>query len=217
MNALRRTLLAASGALLAVAAFGLAVLAARQDRKLDINIGSFTLEAFIDSGDAAQVVFTLLMALVIVLAFLVIIVAFWPDEPREVSVIRVRQRDGTVIEVDGMAIESAITEEVSHLPDVGAVATRATLYRQSVETALDVTVYPGTSVFLVSTAIGDSVERVLGEQFNVSGPRPRIRVSYEAGPEELFTSDAAAGERPRFRWPEPLPGLPAQPQGETHE
>jgi hypothetical protein len=218
VNALRRTLLAALGAVLAVAAFGMAVLGARQDRKLDLNIGSFNLEAFIESGDAAQLWFTLLMALFIALAFIIIAVAFWPDEPREVNVIRVRQRDGTIIEVDRMAVESAVSEEVSRLPDIRAVETHARLFKRSVETALDVTVYSGTSVFLVSTAIGDCVERVLGEQFNVSGPRPRIRVSYEAAPEELFTSDAAAGARPTFRWPEPLPGLPGVVQpGERYE
>ncbi|MCL6643935.1 MAG: hypothetical protein K6U88_02975, partial [Dehalococcoidia bacterium] len=119
MNALRRILLALYSILLLAACGGLFALAWNQDKKLDIQVRSFNLQAFVISSDTARLVFAVILGVVALVAFLSLLAAVWRSGPaRSRGVLSLRQQDGGTVEVSASTLEALLRDALQALPEV---------------------------------------------------------------------------------------------------
>lgn len=183
MNGLRRAFLVLYSLLVIGAAGGLIALAWNQDRKLDINIGSFNLQAFIVSDDTAKWVLTIVLGAVALIGFLTLLLAVARTGQRGSAkgTLRMRQSDGGTVEVTAGAIENLLREELEQLPDVQSVTPRVRVGSGgAVETAIDAAIEPTASIAVVTNELGQGVANVLRDQVGVTNVRrPSIRITYD--------------------------------------
>jgi hypothetical protein len=191
MNAVRRLLLAAYSILLLAACGGLFALAWNQDKKLDIQVGDFNLQAFVISSDGARLVFGLVLAAVAVVAFLSLLAAVW--------------RSGAV-EISAATLEAILRDALQALPEVRRAEPRVDVRSGAVESHIDATIEPSVSIAMATKVMVDTVHAVLREQVGVTSVRrPAIRITYD----ELAARPAGMPPaRPAF-----APGPPPPPPG----
>jgi hypothetical protein len=205
MNAVRRVLLAAYSILLLAACGGLLALAWNQDKKLDIRVGDFNLQAFVISSDGARAVFGLIVAAVALVGFFSLVASVWRSGAgRSRGVLALRQQDGGVVEVPAQTLEAIIRDALQALPEVRRAEPRVDVRSGAVASHIDATIYPSVSVAAATKAIVDTVHAVLREQVGVTSVhRPTIRITYD----ELAARPAGmAPQRPA-----PAPPYPAAP------
>lgn len=180
MNALRRILLAFYSVLLLAATGGLIALAWNQDKKLDLEVNSFNLEAFIASSDDAKWVVTAILAGIGLFAFITLLISFMRASQGSKGTLRLKQADGGTVEVTAGNIETLLREELESLPEVRRVVPRVRVSSGAVDTRLDATIEPSASIAHATSVLGDGVATVLREQVGVTSVRrPTIRISYD--------------------------------------
>jgi hypothetical protein len=199
LDDLRRILLASLGILLALAAAGLVIMAWTPDRKLDIDMGGFDLEAFIDTAGGARLAFTVVMGTFMGLGVSIFTLALWPDREEVRDYLLVRRPDGTVIRFDAPAIEAIVREAVEQLPDALTATPRARILRHTVELEVDVVTRPAAVVDHVAAAVAYAAEDVLREQLFLDDVRrPQVRIRYAPREQEDLTRPPGV---PAFAWP----------------
>jgi hypothetical protein len=195
MNALRRILLAFYSVVLLAAVGGLIALAWNQDKKLDLAIGDFNMEAFIASSDQARWIFTAVLAGIALLAFLSLVVAILRTGQSSKGTLRLKQADGGTVEVTAGNIETLLRDELEMLPDIRRVVPRVRVNSGAVDTHLDATIEPSASIAHATSVLGEGVANVLRDQVGVTSVRrPTIRISY----------DEVSARPIRAAYPEPL-------------
>lgn len=180
MNALRRAFLLVYSLLLIGAAGGLIALAWNQERKLDVKIGDFNLQAFVASTNTAKYGVTAILGAIALIAFVALVLAVLPTSSRGKGTLRMRQADGGTVEVTASAIESLLRQELEQLPDVRSVVAKVRLSGGAVDTSLAATIEPSASIAQVTTDLAQGVASVLRTQVGVTNvKRPQIRISYD--------------------------------------
>lgn len=181
MNAIRRILLVVYSVLLLVACGVLFVLAWNQEKKLDLQVRSFNLQAFIASGDYARAIFTVLLAIVALIAFLSLLAAVWRQgRPRSKGVLQLRQEDGGIVEVSAASIEALLRDAVQSLPEIRRAEPRVDVRSGAVESRIEAIIEPSVSIAGATKRIVDTVHAALREQVGVTTVRrPVIRISYD--------------------------------------
>ncbi|WP_322797291.1 alkaline shock response membrane anchor protein AmaP [Tepidiforma sp.] len=209
MNAIRRILLALHSILLLAACGVLFALAWNQEKKLDLQVRSFNLQAFIVSGDSARAVFTAFLAIVALIAFLSLLAAVWRESrPRSKGVLQLRQEDGGIVEVSAASIEALLRDAVQALPEIRRAEPRVDVRSGAVESRIDAVIEPSVSIAGATKRIVDTVHAALREQVGVTSVRrPVIRISYD----ELAARPIGAypGTPPPAAPPPPAPIFPA--------
>lgn len=196
MNALRRILLAFYSILLLAAVGGVIALVWNQDKKLDLEVGSFNAEAFVSSSDNAKWAVTGILAAIALFAFVTLLISFLRTSNRSKGTLRLKQSDGGTVEVSAANLETLIREELEQLPEVRRVEPQVRVASGVVDTHLDATIEPSASIAHATNVLGDGVANVLREQVGVTTiRRPTIRISYD---------ELAARPVPGARRTEPL-------------
>ena len=200
MNGVRRAILVLYSLLLIAAAGGLTALAWNQDRKLDLNVGQFNLQAFISSSDSAKFILSGILVVVALIGVLTLVLAVLRDAAGGgKGTLRMRQADGGTLEVTTAAIENLLRGELERLPDVRTVTPRVRLTGGAVDTWLDATIDPSASIAYVTSVLAQGVANVLRDQVGVTNVRrPNVRISYDEA------SARKAGAAPPSTIPAPL-------------
>lgn len=219
MNELRRVLLVVYSLLLIGAAGGFIALAWTQDKKLDLKVRSFNLQALVSSSDQAKYVATGMFAAVAIIGLITLIIAVSRDGQgaRSKGTLRMRQSDGGTVEVTAVAIESLLRDELERLPEIRRANPRVRLNAGAVDTFIDATIEPTASIAHVTNVLGQSVAAVLRDQVGVTNiRRPAVRINYgESGarPADMGRPRASAPTAPP---PPPVAASPMRgPDGET--
>lgn len=181
MNGLRRVVLVLYSLLLIAACGGITALAWNQDRKLDLNVGDFNLQAFVASTDGARWIVTAILVVVAIVGLLTLILALVRGSSGGTKgTLRMRQADGGTLEVTAASIENLLRGELEELPEIRAVSPRVRLTGGAVDTALDATIEPSASIAHATTLLAQGVANVLREQVGVTNVRrPNIRIHYD--------------------------------------
>ncbi|WP_322819808.1 alkaline shock response membrane anchor protein AmaP [Tepidiforma sp.] len=181
MNAIRRVLLALYSLLLLAACGGLLALAWNQDKKLDIQLGEFNIQAFIVSSDGARAIFAVIIAAVALVAFFSLVASVWRSSaPRSRGVLALRQEDGGMVEVPAQTLEAILREALQLLPEVRRAEPRVDVRAGAVESHIDATIQPSVSIAAATKVMVDTVHAVLREQVGVTNVRrPAIRITYD--------------------------------------
>lgn len=198
MNVLRRALLAFYSALVVAAAGGFTVLAWNSDRKLDIAVGKFNLQAFVATNNADKWAFTLLMAAVALAGLFTLLLALQRAAPPSASprTLRLRQADGGTVEVADEALQQLLRDQLEKLPGVRMAETRIQMRAETVEADITVTIDPGASIASVTSAVADETARTFKELVSVTRVRrPHIRIAYAAA-SAVTPPAASAGASP---------------------
>jgi hypothetical protein len=212
MNGLRRALLILYSLLLIAAAGGLIALAWTQDKKLDIKVQSFNLQALVSSSDNAKYLATAAFGAIALVGLITLIVAVLRDGGGGTSkgTLRMRQADGGTVEVTAVAIENLLRDELGRLPEIRRVTAKVRLNAGAVDTFLDATIEPSASISHVTAVLGEGVASVLRDQVGVTNiRRPSVRINYgemNAGPVTSAPRGSGAAPLP------PEPPLPPPPE-----
>ncbi|MFN0095185.1 MAG: hypothetical protein ACKVVT_10490 [Dehalococcoidia bacterium] len=193
MTGVRGFLAAYSLLFLALCAL-LIALAWDQGRQLDLGLGDWNLRAFITAGNAEKWAFTVLMALLGLMALATFALAVTPQaRGRSAQRFKVRHADGSWLEVDTEALERMVETEVLGLPDVMAAEVYIQFFDKRVFTEVDAAIAPAANVSYMTQAISFAVARVLGDQVGLQlVRRPSITFRFE-DPAPPATSPAPRG------------------------
>jgi len=181
MNVLRRVLLATYSILLVAAAGGLIALVWNQDRKLDLNVRNFNVQAFITSSTGEKWAFSLVMGLVILFGLLSLVIAFVQGSPSaEDRSLRLHQTDGGTVEITAAALEALLNDQLEALPLISRASSRVRLRAGAVESDITVTTDPGASIAAVTAAVAETTAKTFKELVGVSHiRRPHVRIQHE--------------------------------------
>ena len=209
MNGLRRGFLVVYSLLLIGAAGGLIALSWNQDRKLDLKMGDFNLQAFVTSTSNAKYGVTAMLGAIALIGFVGLVVAVLPASSRSRGTLRMRQADGGTVEVTAVAIESLLRQELEQLPDVRSVVPKVGLSGGAVDTSLVATIEPSASIAQVTNDLAQGVASVLRTQVGVTNvKRPAIRINYDE------MNARPVPPRPPSR---PRPAAPPEPGAPSNE
>jgi len=181
MNGLRRVVLVLYSLLLIAACGGITALAWNQDRKLDMNVGDFNMQAFVSSTDTARWIVTAILVVIAIVGLLTLILAVARSGSGGAKgSLRMRQADGGTLEVTTASIENLLRGELQEIPEVRTVNPRVRLVGGAVDTTLDATIDQGTSIAHATNVLAQGVANVLREQVGVTNVRrPNIRIHYD--------------------------------------
>jgi hypothetical protein len=169
---------------------GLLALTWNEDKKLDITVRHFNLQAFIDATDSNRVVFTVLLAPFVLLGVVTLVVAFWIESAASKGVLRMRQTDGGTVEVTATAIETLLRDALNRQPEIHRSSPRVRLSGGAVDTDIAVVIEPSASIANITGLVAQTTADVLKQQVGVSDiRRPNIRISYD----EIAARPAGAG------------------------
>jgi len=224
MNEARRTLLAVYSIVLMAGAAGFIVMTWTQGKKLDLVIGDFNVEAFVEAGSVAKVVVTTAMAAVIWLGVCSLYIAFKGTEgrARTSGAVRGQGIDGSLIEYSPESLAAIAADDLERLPDVVAASPVVLVRRGQAEMEIDAIIAPGAAIGHVTAAIAHAAEDSLRERAGVVlSRRPIVRVQHDVSEEAPLmriprpTSSTAAGDDPgSVQWPE-WQGQRSAPQREA--
>ncbi len=177
---LERTLLAAYSLLIVGLVVGLTALAWDQGRQLDLDLGEFRLTSAITSSVAAKWAFSMVMALVALFGALTLAIALRPSPGPGKGVLRLRQDDGTVVEVSAATLEWRLREELERLPDVATASTRIRLWKTTIDPDIAITPAPGSHPSYIASAVVHTAIAFLEAAAPGAGiRRPTLRVDYD--------------------------------------
>jgi hypothetical protein len=182
MNDARRTLLALYSVLLMAGATGFIVMTWTQGKKLDLTIGGFNLEAFIEAGSVAKVVATTIMAAILWLGVCSLYIALrdYEGRARATGAIRGQSPDGAPVEYTPQALAALVGEDLELLPDVRSVRPVVLLRRGQPEMEVDAVIASGAAIGHVTGAISRAAEDSLRERTGVLlARRPIVRVRHD--------------------------------------
>ncbi|HEX6030200.1 MAG TPA: alkaline shock response membrane anchor protein AmaP [Tepidiformaceae bacterium] len=229
---LRRVLLALYSLLFIAACGGLIALTWNENEMLDLNVGDFNLQAFVAASDTAQVVFTTILAVLIVFGLWTLFMAFLPTGQARGGMLRLKQAQGGTVEVSSQSLESLVRSEIEALSEVRQAVPRVRVAGGSVAVDATVVIEPSANIANVTGDVNDAVKRALREQVGVTDvKRPNIRISYDTIKGHPVTEGrrfdatrpvappapaATDEERPAdtVSWPPPPPDMRAAPSEE---
>lgn len=187
---------------------GLIAMAWTPDRKLDIELADFELEAFIIAGDAEKWLFTAIVALAALLGVLAFLLAVRRRDDRgPKGTLRLKQADGGTVEVTAEALEHLVAAEMRELPDVHDATAHVRLKGNSVATDLLLKIGGSVSIANVTANAGTKLNEVFRDQVGVVDVRrPLVRIDYDGT--RLPVQHSAAGLPPPP--PNAAPQLPPQ-------
>ena len=207
MNLMGRALLFLFGAAWIAAATGVILLAWNSDKKVDIDVKDFNLQAFVEADDAERWGTTVVVGAIGLLGVAALLVAVLPARARaRRGLVRLRQSDGGTVEVSNEALEGLLAGELALLPEVRGATAAIRVRGRAISTDLDLLVAPGVRIADVTRVVGTRLTEVFRDQVGVAQVhRPLVRVRYEeespAGP---MSDDSAAPEPPLPPPPPPL-------------
>jgi len=226
MNIVRRFFLALWSLLLIAAAAGLGVLAWQDSRQLDLAVGEFNLQAFIEVDGWERAVFTAILAASGLIGLFALVTAFVPSRAASSTrgsaskgVLRLHQADGGTVEVPASAIESLLRDELQEQPEIRKATPHVSVAGDAVTIVLDLVIEPSASIAHVTSLASSICSQTLKEQVGVTTVRrPHVRVSYDAiaarpvgmvaGPKPSFTPSTAPAYAPA---PSPPPAEERKP------
>lgn len=180
MNGVRRSFLVLYSLLLIAAAGGLIALTWNQDRKLDLRIADYNLQAFADSTESWKWFATVILVAIALVGLFTLIIAVLRDTASSRGTLRMKQTDGGTVEVTAVAIENLLRDELRRLPEVRDVDPRVRLTGGAIDTYLDAVIEPSASIAHVTTVLGQGVANVLRDQVGVTNVRrPNIKIRYD--------------------------------------
>jgi hypothetical protein len=186
---------------------GLLALTWNEDKKLDITVRHFNLQAFIDATDSNRVVFTVLLAPFVLLGVVTLVVAFWIESAASKGVLRMRQTDGGTVEVTATAIETLLRDALNRLPEIHRSSPRVRLSGGAVDTDIAVVIEPSASIANITGLVAQTTADVLKQQVGVTDiRRPNIRISYD----EIAARPAGGGAPAGVTAPPAPPVEPAK-------
>lgn len=198
MSTVRRVLLAFYSLLLMGAAIGLDILAWNTSKKLDINTGSFQLQAFVTATDTAKWGFTALMAAVVLIGFVTLLMALVdPSASWSRGSFRVRRPDGARVELPLQHVERALRQEIERLPGVLSATPRIRYNEGAIESYVSALVEPLVSVPHVTNAISNTTIAAIREQVGEGAIHPPV-VSVETA-RAASTAGGTAAPSPERR------------------
>lgn len=204
MNATRRVFLGLYSLLLIALAGGLIALTWNQDRQADVSPGNWRGVAFVEAGDTAKTIATLVFAAAIALGLFTLLLAVAQLSRRSRGTLELKQTDGGTVHVTGSALERLLKGEIERLPEVLRADPRVRVRRGRVEPDIRATIVPATSISHATTSIASATRQTLQEQVGVTSiRRPAIRIQYD---------ESAAG-RARGLTPERIPTVAERPAG----
>ncbi len=210
MNLARRGLLFLFGAFWIAAATSLIILAWNSDEMIDVDVKDFTLQAFVEVGDAERWGMTLVVGALALVGVAALLVAVLPGRTRVGrGLLRLRQSDGGVVEVSNEALEGLLVDELEQLAEVRNASAAIRVRSGAISTDLDLVVAPGARIADVTSVVGTRLTEVFRDQVGVANVhRPLVRIAYDSG---------VAGASPRpgaVSAPAPLPPPPQPPSAE---
>jgi len=210
VNLARRGLLFLFGAFWIAAATSLIILAWNSDEMIDVDVKDFTLQAFVEVGDAERWGMTLVVGALALVGVAALLVAVLPGRTRVGrGLLRLRQSDGGVVEVSNEALEGLLVDELEQLAEVRNASAAIRVRSGAISTDLDLVVAPGARIADVTSVVGTRLTEVFRDQVGVANVhRPLVRIAYDSG---------VAGASPRpgaVSAPAPLPPPPQPPSAE---
>lgn len=180
MSALRRMFLALYSLLFVGAGVGLILLGWDREQKLDITLGDFNLQAFIDTTDRYWAAYSLILVPFILLGGFTFVLSLTPARSVSRGTLRLRQSDGGTVEVTAIAIESLLREALQKLPEIRRASPTVKVEGGAVDFDIAVVIQPSASIAQATTLVTQTTAEVLRDQVGVThSRRPRIRVSYD--------------------------------------
>ena len=186
MNDARRTLLAVYSVALIAAAGGFIVMTWTQGKKLDLVIGDFNLQAFVEAGSVGKIIVTTAMAAVIWLAVCSLYIALRNPEgrARRAAALRGHAPGGGTVEYSAESLAAVVADDLERLPDVVAATPVVYERRGQAELEVDAVIAPGASIGHVTAAIAHAAEDSLRERAGiVLSRRPVVRLQHAEGDE----------------------------------
>lgn len=226
MNGLRRALLIVYSLLLVAAAGGLIALTWNDSQKLDLEVGSFNLQAFVAASDNAKLAATAAFAAVGLVGVLSLLVALQRQSGGSHGALRLKQAEGGSVDVSATALERLLRDELMRVSEIRDVAPKVRVAGGSVQSDITVTIEPSTNIAHITNTIASVTNQALREQVGVTSVRrPHVRILYEemlARPPGASVSPRAmpqraiATPRPATYPPSPSPSLfEDRPAGEA--
>lgn len=210
---LRRVLLVFYSLLFIAACGGLIGLTWNEDQQLDLNIGDgdYNLLASVTASDAAQILATTILAVLIVFGLWTLLVALLPASGGSSSgLLRLRQADGGTVEVSAQALERLVSDELEALPEVRQAVPRVRVSGGAIDTDVLTVIDQQASIAHVTSLVTDTLNRAYKEQVGVTNvKRPNIRISYDPIKGRPISDGA--------RYSEPRPVAPPPPSVNTTE
>lgn len=214
MNIFNRTLLAIYSLTLFAAAVGLIAMAWNTNQKLDISVGSFNLQAFILSDVTDRWIFTAGVGLFALLGLITFFTAFRSIYPARKNAIRVRQHDGTSVDVSTSVVEALLREEIGALAHVHDVTPIVRAHKGVVLTELTVAIDPFADISTVSRDVAQATTTVLRDEIGAEqARRPVLHITYDelaARPAARPRPGGPPASQPRDT-PPPPPPVPSRP------
>jgi hypothetical protein len=191
-----RTLLAAFSLGWIAVAGGLTALAWNDGQMLDLEIGSFTSQAWIDGDTAAKALFTLVMAALMAIGLAGFLLAFMRKSATPSGVLRLKQAEGGIVEVPASALEALVVHALGEMDVIAHAEASVALRGGTVATELDLTIGPGATISEVTAGANDCISDVLRDMVGVTNVRrPLVRITIDGTlPKSGWASDSAAGE-----------------------
>lgn len=211
MTTLQRWLLVFYSSVLIAVCAALALLAWDQDRQLDVDLRGFRFVSSITSGDSEKAAFILLLWVIAMFGVITMLVAVFPAGKPKRGVFRLRQANGTVVEVSAESLESLLEDELERLPDVRQVWASVSMVSGVIQPDVTVVIEPSAHVAHVSAAVVHHTVETLKERVGLTYVnRPGIQVSYEE-----FAERPPVAQKPAAlaidRLPPPPPPPPPAP------
>lgn len=207
MTTLQRWLLAFYSSMLIAVCAALALLAWDQERQLDVDLRGFRFVSSITSGESEKGAFILLLWVVAMFAVITMLVAVFPAGKPRRGIFRLRQANGTVVEVSAESLESLLEDELERLPDVRQVWASVSMVSGVIQPDVTVVIEPSAHVAHVSAAVVHHTVETLKERVGLTYVnRPGIQVSYEE-----FAGRPAVTQRPGPLATDRLPPPPPPP------
>lgn len=210
MNVFNRTFLGIYSLLWFAACVGLIAMAWNTNQKLDINVGTFHLEAFILSETSDRWIFTAGVGALGLIGLVTFFSAFRSSRPKQSGTVRVRRRSGASVDVTTEVVESLVRDKLEALPHIRQATPLIRSRGDVVETDITVSIDTLASISDVTDRVMDTTRQVLKQEVGADQiRRPVVHITYEeldARPAGRLRPQAT----PRFQDDE-LPAPPPRP------
>jgi hypothetical protein len=180
MTILGRIFLALFSLAWIAAAGALTALAWNEGQMLDLEIESFTVQAWIDGNTFSKVLFSTVMALVMLIGLVGFVLAFVRTNTTRKGSLRLRQAEGGVVEVPATALEALVVHALGEMEVIESATAHVALRGGTVESELDLTIGPGASISEVTAGANECLTEVLQEMVGVKNVRrPLVRITID--------------------------------------
>ncbi len=180
MNVFNRTFLGLYSLLWFGACVGLIAMAWNTGQMLDINIGNFSLQAFILSDSTDRWVFSIVVGLLGSVGLITFFSAFRQAGVSGSKSIRARRPDGTIVDVDSEVVEGMLRDELEALPHIRQANPLVRSNGGVVDSQISVSIDAGARIADVTAAVNEATGAVLKHRIGAQQVRrPVIHITYD--------------------------------------